>query len=256
VDQVFLFAIVGFLAQLVDGSLGMAYGLIATTVLLTLGVTPASASASVHVAELFTTAASGAAHLVHRNVDFRAFLRLVPAGVIGGILGVYVVTGIDGATIRPFVVAYLAIVGGIVLYRTIRPHQLRTLSPRATTALGAVGGFSDAVGGGGWGSIVTGTLMAIGGTPRYVIGTANAAEFLVTASISAGFVWALISGHWSDRDTFLDHTAAIAGLIIGGIAAAPVAGFVVRRMPARPLALGVGFLVLTLCAYQGWQLFR
>src|SRR5262249_46781042 len=154
-----------------------------------------------------------------RNVDFRAFLRLVPAGVIGGILGVYVVTGIDGATIRPYVAAYLAFVGGIVLYRAIRPRPLRSLSARATTLLGTVGGFSDAVGGGGWGSIVTSTLMAAGGTPRYVIGTTNAAEFLVTASISASFIWALLSGHWSDRDTFLDHAAAIGGLILGGIAA-------------------------------------
>jgi uncharacterized membrane protein YfcA len=208
----------------------------------------------VHAAELFTTAASGAAHLAYRNVDFRVFLRLVPAGVIGGVLGVYVVTGIDGATIRPFVVAYLALMGGIVLYRTMRPRPRHMLSARATTVLGTVGGFSDAVGGGGWGSLVTSTLMANGGAPRYVIGTANTAEFLVTASISASFVWALISGHWNGPDTFLDHTAAIVGLIIGGIAAAPVASFIVRRLPARPLALGVGFLVLTLCVYQGWQL--
>ena len=253
-EEVILFMVVGFLAQLVDGALGMAFGLVSTTVLLAFGVLPATASATVHVAELFTTAASGAAHLAHRNVDYKTLMRLAPAGIIGGIFGVYVVTGIDGTLIRPFVVAYLGLMGVLVLYRAVRPRPPRVLSVSYATTLGTVGGFSDAIGGGGWGPLVSSTLLASGGEPRYVIGTVNTAEFLVTAAISATFVGALISGHWTDTGTLLDHVGAVAGLIVGGIAGAPIASFVFKRVSARRLAVSVGILVLTLSAYQGWQL--
>ena len=253
-EQVLVFAIVGFLAQLVDGALGMAYGLISTTVLLALGVMPATASASVHIAEMFTTAASGAAHIAHRNVDFRTLLRLAPAGVVGGVLGVYLVTGVEGSVIRPFVIAYLGLMGLLVLYRALRPVPRKVFSTRYATTLGGIGGFTDAVGGGGWGPLVSSTLMASGGEPRYVIGTVNTAEFLVTVSISAAFIGALVSGHWDGQDTILDYSGAVVGLVIGGIAAAPVSSLIVKRVSARRLAVSVGLLVLSLCFYQGWQL--
>lgn len=249
-----MFAIVGFLAQLVDGALGMAYGLISTTVLLAFGILPATASASVHVAEMFTTAASGAAHIAHRNVDFRTLARLAPAGGGGGALGVYVVTGIDGAIIRPFVVAYLGLMGLLVLYRAVNPVPPKVFSTRYAATLGTIGGFSDAIGGGGWGPMVSSTLMASGGEPRYVIGTVNTAEFLVTTSISAAFIWALLSGHWEAEGTLLDHAGPVVGLIIGGIMAAPVSGLIVKRVSAKRLSVSVGLLVLTLCLYQGLQL--
>jgi uncharacterized membrane protein YfcA len=254
VEDVFQFVIVGFLAQLVDGALGMAFGLISTTILLAFGVLPAVASASVHLAEMFTTAASGVAHVVHRNVDYKAFARLAVAGVVGGILGVYVLTGIDGGTIRPFVVAYLALMGVLVLYRALKPRPPKMLSNTSTVILGTVGGFSDAIGGGGWGPLVSSTLMASGGEPRYVIGTVNTAEFLVTVAISASFLGALVTGHWTIEGPLLDHLGAIAGLILGGMAGAPVASFIVRQVSARRLAVSVGILVLALSAYQGWQL--
>ncbi len=253
-EQVLLFAVVGFLAQIVDGALGMAFGLVSTTVLLAFGVLPATASASVHVAEMFTTAASGAAHFAHRNVDFKTFLRLAPAGVIGGIVGVYVLTGVDGADIRPFVVAYLALMGALILCRVVWPRPRRAHSAPYTAGLGAIGGFVDAVGGGGWGPLVGSTLMAGGGEPRYVIGTVNASEFLVTVAISAAFAWALFTGHWQNAGALIDHAAAVGGLIVGGIAGAPIASFVISRVPARRLAVSVGVLVLTVAAYQGWQL--
>lgn len=253
-EQVILFVIVGFLAQLVDGALGMAYGLISTTVLLAFGVLPATASASVHVAEMFTTAASGAAHIAHRNVDFRTLARLAPAGVVGGALGVYVVTGIDGAIIRPFVIAYLGLMGLLVLYRALKPIPPKVFSAGYATTLGTVGGFTDAIGGGGWGPMVSSTLMASGGEPRYVIGTVNTAEFLVTMSISASFVWAFLSGHWEGQDDILAYAGAVVGLIIGGIMAAPVSGLIVKRVSAKRLSVSVGVLVLSLCVYQGWQL--
>ena len=253
-EQVLLFAFVGLLAQIVDGALGMAFGLVSTTVLLAFGVLPATASASVHVAEMFTTAASGAAHFAHRNVDFKTFLHLVPAGIIGGVLGVYVLTGVDGAIIRPFVVAYLALMGALILYRVLRPRPRVPYSAPYTAGLGAVGGFADAIGGGGWGPLVGSTLMAGGGEPRYVIGTVNASEFLITVAISSAFAWALLTGHWQDAGALVDHAAAVGGLIVGGIIGAPIASFVVKRVPARQLAVSVGVLVLTVAAFQGWQL--
>src|SRR5215467_5492094 len=165
-----LFAAVGFLAQLVDGGLGMGYGIISATALLTAGVAPAAVSASTHAAELFTTAVSGGAHLWHRNVDWRIFWRLAPAGIIGGVAGTYVLTGLSGETVRPYVVAYLAIMGVLILRRAIRWKRPKRVSPISTGLSGLLGGFCSAIGGGGWGPIVTSTMLVEGGEPRYVIG--------------------------------------------------------------------------------------
>lgn len=251
-----LFLGVGFLAQLVDGALGMAYGVVSSTVLLSFGVLPAQASASVHAAELFTTAASGASHLAHRNVEWPKFWRLVSAGIAGGVVGAFILTSIDGDVLRPFVAGYLAIMGVIILRRAFKKsdEKPRELGPRSLIPLGGAGGFLDAVGGGGWGPIVTTALIGAGQTPRYVIGTVNAAEFLVTAAISATFVIALVTGHWDDAEGLMENATAVLGLIIGGVIAAPFAGFVTKRLPVKTMTLMVGILVLALAAYQGARL--
>lgn len=250
--EFFLFTAVGFLAQLVDGALGMAYGVVSSTVLLAFGVLPAQASASVHAAELFTTAASGGSHLAHRNVQWRMFWRLTPAGIVGGILGAFILTSIDGSVLRPFVIGYLAIMGLIILRRAFKKSddEAKELPGRAVAPLGALGGFLDAIGGGGWGPIVTTALIGAGQQPRYVIGTVNAAEFLVTVAISATFVVALVTGHWTAADGLLQNATAVAGLVLGGVVAAPIAGFVTKHLPVRAATLMVGALVLTLAAYQ------
>lgn len=247
-----LFCAVGFLAQLVDGALGMAYGVVSSTVLLAFGVPPAHASASVHAAEVFTTAASGASHLAHRNVNWPAFWRLVIAGLIGGVLGAFILTSIDGNVLRPFVVGYLALMGVVILWRAFMPRagEPAELKSRALLPLGGVGGFLDAIGGGGWGPIVTSALIGAGQPPRYVIGTVNAAEFVVTVGISATFVIALLTGHWSEADGLLEHGMAVLGLIVGGVIAAPFAGLITKRLPVKPLTGIVGVLVLVLAAYQ------
>jgi len=247
-----LFCAVGFLAQLVDGALGMAYGVVSSTVLLAFGVPPAHASASVHAAEVFTTAASGASHLAHRNVNWPAFWRLVIAGLIGGVLGAFILTSIDGNVLRPFVVGYLALMGVVILWRAFKPRtgEPAQLKSRALLPLGGVGGFLDAIGGGGWGPIVTSALIGAGQPPRYVIGTVNAAEFIVTVGISATFVIALLAGHWSEADGLLDHGMAVLGLIVGGVVAAPFAGLITKRLPVKTLTAIVGVLVLLLAAYQ------
>lgn len=250
-----LFAIVGFMAQLVDGALGMAYGVISSTVLLSVGVSPAYASASVHAAEVFTTAASATSHLTHRNIDWKLFWKLAPAGIAGGVLGAYLLTSVDGAVMRPFVTGYLTLMGVFILYRAFRGipshQQYRT---RYVAPLGVVGGFADAAGGGGWGPVVSSTLLGGGGQPRYVIGTVNTVEFFLTVSISAAFLFAMLSGHWSEAGELTDHAFAVAGLIVGGVLAAPLAGIIVKRVPTRPMMFAVGILVICLAGYQTWQL--
>lgn len=251
-----VFAFVGFLAQIVDGALGMAYGVISSTVLLAFGVPPASASAAVHAAEVFTTAASAGSHAVNRNVNWKLFAPLAAGGCVGGALGAFVLTSIDGDILKPFITTYLALMGGVILYRAWRAREPRAFPRRWSGPLGAAGGFLDAVGGGGWGPTVTTALVGSGGDPREAIGTANTAEFFVTATISAAFLAALLSGHWNEGG-LRTHAASVAGLIVGGLLAAPLAGVVVRRVPVRMLTYAVGLIVLALAGYQtarqiGW----
>ena len=253
-SEFFTFVMVGFLAQLVDGALGMAYGVVSSTVLLAFGVPPAQASASVHAAELFTTAASGASHSWQRNVDWKLLMRLAPAGILGGVIGAFVLTSIDGSTIRPYVLVYLGLLGAFLIFRTFRPFPTKPVSTRVVMPLGGVGGFLDAAGGGGWGPIVTSSLIGAGGQPRYVIGTVNAAEFLVTLAISVSFVVALLSGHWEEAGALTDQAAAVGGLIVGGVIAAPLAGLAVSRVPTRALTGLVGGLVLATTAVQTVQI--
>jgi len=250
-----IFLLVGVLAQSVDGALGMAYGVISSSVLLALGVPPAAASASVHGAEVFTTGASAISHGMHRNIDWRLFVPLAVAGVIGGVLGAYVLSGIDGRAIKPFIIAYLATIGVWILWRAghdIRPRPFRPTWLMAP--LGAVGGFLDAIGGGGWGPTVSSALVGAGERPRLAIGTANAAEFVLTVAISATFVWALVTGHWRDAEALTNHATAVAGLVVGGLLAAPFAGMIVKRVPQRLLTYAVGSLLIFLAAFQAVQL--
>ena len=250
-ENFLIFLLVGFLAQLVDGALGMAYGVIATTTLLTFGVPPAHASAATHAAEVFTTAASGGSHIVHRNVDWRLFWRLAPAGMLGGALGVYVLTGLDAQILRPLIFTYLGAMGVYILWRLRKtPVESPPLSPRVIAPLGIVGGFMDATGGGGWGPIVTTTLLGAGQKPRSSIGTVNTVEFLVTCTISVSFVVALLTGHWNDAGELMVHAPAVAGLVAGGIVAAPLAGYVAKVLPPRVLGAIVGVLIVSLSLWQ------
>ncbi len=249
-----LFLAVGFLAQLIDGALGMAYGVISSTTLLAFGVPPAQASAMIHAAECATTAASGASHLAHRNIDWGLFLRLAPAGVIGGIAGAYVLTGIEPTLMKAIVIAYLAVLGVLILLRAIRGLKEAPPNVRYAAPLGLVGGFLDASGGGGWGPVVASTLMGRGHTPRYVIGTVNATEFLVTLAISATFIWAFVTGRFTIEGGAQGAGAALAGLVLGGLIAAPIAGYITKVVPARTLMAAVGGLVVALALWQGIQL--
>jgi uncharacterized membrane protein YfcA len=233
------FILIGFAAQLVDGALGMAYGQISSTLLISLGVPPAAASAGVHTAETFTTAVSGISHVAHRNVDWRLFARLVVPGVIGGVLGAYVLTSVDATVAKPFVLIYLTGLGLYLFYRGIM-HRHTERRPRIVSPLGLLGGFLDAAGGGGWGGIVTSNLLVQGSNPRKTIGTVNTAEFFVTITIAATFLAAM---GWRS------FTVATTGLLIGGVCAAPFGAWIAKRVNADTLLTFVGALLTAVSCF-------
>jgi uncharacterized membrane protein YfcA len=234
-----LFALIGFAAQMIDGALGMAFGQISSTLLISTGVPPAAASAGVHTAETFTTAVSAISHVAHRNVDWRLFIRLVVPGVIGGIAGAYLLS-ISADRAKPFVLAYLTGLGLYLFYRGIM-HRHTERQPRVVAPLGLVGGFLDAAGGGGWGAIVTSNLLVQGSNPRKTIGTVNTAEFFLTVTISATFIATM---GWKA------FTTATLGLLIGGVVAAPFGAWIAKRINPDTLLTFVGAM-LTLVSIYG-----
>jgi uncharacterized membrane protein YfcA len=240
-----LFA-VGFVAQLVDGALGMAYGVLTNTALLAMGLPPAHASALVHTAEVFTTSASAASHIYHRNVDWRMVARLGVAGVLGAILGAWVLSNIEATAARRFVYAYLLVMGLYILWNSRRVAPLPRTPAGWTAVLGFGAGFLDATGGGGWGPMTTTTLVGSGHAPRYSVGSVNAAEFFVTVSAATTFFTEIGA-------VPLEH---LIPLVLGGVLAAPFGGWFVKHVPARGLMMAVGVLIVTLSLVQLFRALR
>ena len=228
--------LVGFVAQMIDGALGMAYGITCTTFLLTFEMAPAVAVASVKIAEVFTTAASGWSHLRFGNVDHRLFLRLLVPGVLGGVVGAFVLSSLPGQKIKPLVALYLLGMGVMILVKAFRQRKTVTPAQDRVPLLGFAGGLLDALGGGGWGPIVTTNLIAGGQEPRLAIGSVNLAEFFVTCAQAATFLTLL----------GLEHPRVILGLIAGGLVAAPLAAFFCRKIPSKALMILVGLVVAAL----------
>ena len=238
--SILLYVLVGFIAQMIDGALGMAYGVSSNTFLLSLGIPPAAASASVHMAEVVTTGISGFSHWRLGNVDWKLVRRLLIPGVIGGVAGAYLLTSIDGDMVKPYIAAYLLLMGVVIIYKafTIKPRDKpdEYHGPRISW-LGLLGGFCDAIGGGGWGPVVTSTLVARGKYARTTIGSVNFSEFFVTFSESVVFVFTLsLSEYWQ----------IILGLLIGGAIAAPFAARMTRNLPLKTLMIMVGILIIIL----------
>ncbi|AUZ56014.1 hypothetical protein B1L07_14030 [Stenotrophomonas acidaminiphila] len=238
-SEFYWFILIGIGAQLVDGALGMAFGLVSSSVLLSMGLPPAAVSASIHTAEVFTTGASGVSHLAAGNVDRRLFLRLALPGAVGGALGAYVLTQLPGEFIRPFIYLYLLALAIFILARAAGRFTPRSEVQRVPV-LGFFAGLLDASGGGGWGPVATSTLLARGGQARTTIGTVNAAEFIVTLSISATFLLSM----------GLQHLSIVAGLLVGGMMAAPVAALLVKHLNERWVLVAVGVLVLSISLFQ------
>lgn len=234
-NEMLYYVVVGFIAQMIDGTLGMAYGVSASSLLLTRGITPAVVSATVHAAEVFTTGASAVSHHYFGNIDRRLFWRLVIPGILGAVVGAYILSQIPGEQFKPYIAAYLLGMGVLIVarvFRTVPPLSVTThLMP-----LGFFGAFIDAIGGGGWGPVVASTLIARGNHARLTVGTVNAVEFFVTLAASITFILTIGLTHWP----------IVAGLAVGGVIAAPLGAYACKRIPHRPFMLIVGLLVIVL----------
>jgi uncharacterized membrane protein YfcA len=239
------FILIGFAAQLVDGALGMAFGVICNTLLVAvMGVPPATASARIHVVEVFTTGVSGISHLLHRNIEWGLFLKLLIPGLIGGVSGAYLLSSLHSDLVKPFVLAYLVAVGIWLLVRgLLYPPKIR--KPRVIAPLGLIGGFLDAAGGGGWGPVVTSNLLVQGAEPRKVVGTVNSVEFFLTLAVSATFIWHL---------GFADIAGATLGLLIGGVLAAPLGAVMAKRFSPKLMLVLVGAVLTATSAFGMYKL--
>lgn len=230
-----LFVLGGFIAQMIDGSLGMAYGVSASTFLLSFGISPAASSASVHTAEIFTSGVSGLTHLKFQNVNKKLFKSLLIPGMLGAIAGAYILYSLEeyNYIIRPLVAIYTLGLGLAIIRKAIlqTPKRRKT---KNVPALASFGGFMDSIGGGGWGPIVTTTLIARGRHPRYTVGSVNLAEFFVSLASSLTF-FATIG---------LSHIQIILGLMLGGIIAAPIAAHLTRKLPIKRMMILVGIVVI------------
>jgi uncharacterized membrane protein YfcA len=240
-DKEFLLFIgAGFIAQIIDGALGMAYGVSCSTLLLSIGVPPAIASASVHTAEVFTTGVSGLSHIFMRNIDKRLFFRLVFTGVAGAVIGAYLISKIlDGKIMRPYVAAYLLILGIYILVKSFKNKVAIKSNWKFAPYLGFIGAFFDSIGGGGWGPIVSSNLIDKGNSPREVIGTVNTAEFFVTFFSTGVFIFILGIEAWKP----------VLALIIGGVIAAPIGAYILKFMSPKIIMRLVGILIIVTSSY-------
>ena len=239
----FLFYVAaGFIAQIIDGALGMAYGVTASSLLLSFGVPPATASATVHAAECFSTGASALSHHAFGNVSGFLFRRLLIPGVLGAVAGAYILANFPGDTLKPFVAAYLLVMGGVIVFKAFREFPPRTVTTHLVP-LGFFGALIDALGGGGWGPIVASTLISRGNDVRQTVGSVNAVEFFVTVAASATFMLTIGITNWQ----------VIAGLALGGLAAAPLGAWACRRIPMKPFMVFVGLLVILLSVRTLWR---
>ncbi len=231
-----IFLVIGIFAQLVDGTLGMGYGATSTSFLLSFGVPPAISSTAVHVSEMFTTGASAISHHKFGNINRKLAKMLIIPGVIGSIIGAYLLSDIiDGNAIKPFIAIYMIALAIVILVKALR--KKRPKKPTKQLGLLAIfGGFMDSVGGGGWGPIVTSTLIGRGRDPRYTIGSVNAAEFAI--SFASGITFLLFQG--------INGWQVIAGLILGGVIAAPLGAYFVNKIPRKPAMVVVSLMIIFL----------
>ena len=234
-DEFLWYVLAGFAAQLVDGSLGMAYGITASTLLLGLGVPPAAASATVHAAECFTTGVSAASHHAFGNVNKVLFRKLLLPAIIGAVMGAYILASIPGDALRPYVAGYLLIMGCVIVLKAFREFPPRTVTTHLGP-LGFFGAFIDALGGGGWGPIVASTLIVRGSELRITVGSVNAVEFFVTLAASLTFFLTLGLTNWP----------IILGLALGGVVAAPIGAWACTRIPVKPFMILIGILIIAL----------
>jgi len=235
--------LVGFLAEIVAGSMGMGYGVICTTILLILNIPPPIISASIHSAESFTSAAGTISHFKLGNINKKLFKRLAIPAIFGAILGALALTYLGeryAKITKPFIAAYTIYLGIRILQNAFKkkavPGVIAERKKTNITVLGLIGGFIDSFGGGGWGPLVTGTFIKNGRTPRYVIGSSTAAKFVLTVVSAVTFIFTVGIQHWN----------IVAGLLIGGIVTAPFSAILTARLPIKKMFIAVGIVVIVM----------
>ncbi len=246
-DPMFWSAVlVGLIAQMIDGALGMAYGITSSSFLLAVGATPAMASGATHLAEVFTSGISGVSHLKMGNVNKKLFFSLLIPGTIGGLIGTYILGNIDGKALKPYISLYLLIMGLYVLSKAFRHIQPRhEINAAKIAPLALFGGLMDTTGGGGWGPIVTTSLVGSGHDPRTTIGSVNFAEFFLTVTVATALFSILDQSVWT----------IVAGLVIGGLFAAPFAAYITKHLKTKKLLILVGSLISLISVFNLYKSF-
>lgn len=244
-NKILWFILFGFIAQIIDGALGMAYGVSCSTLLINFGIPPKISTAAVHTAEIFTTGASGLSHIFMKNVDLKLLLRLVIPGIIGAIVGAYLISNIlDGKSIKPYISLYLLFLGLIILYKSFnyKPNKSKVVLENIEI-LAILGGLFDAIGGGGWGPIVTSNIIKQGKSPQTAIGTVNTTEFFI-AFISTSVFLILVG---------IESWKIIFGLAIGGILGAPIGAYMIHIIKAKILMF---IVAITIIMTQGYTILK
>ena len=243
------FALVGFCAQLVDGALGMGFGVISSAVLLAQGVPPALASASVNAAKLPTTGTAALSHYWHKNLDWNIIFLLCLFGALGGMVGATILTSLKGKTLTIMINVYLLLIGALVIYRGLLDVAPRLFPKGFTRLIGFAGGLIEGIGG-SWGPIVTTSLLGAGTESRYAIGSSNFSEFIVSIAVFSTFVFAFAMGYWQGGSDWRHVALPIAGLVLGGLPAAAIGGYLSKVAPRRALTVAVGLLAISTGIYR------
>jgi uncharacterized protein len=248
-SEFWTFALVGFLAQLIDGTLGLGFGIISASVLLGQGIAPALVSASVNAAKIPTTATAAMSHFVNKNLDWSIVIALAVFGSLGGVLGMLLLTSLKGKALTTLITAYLFLIGGLIIWRGINGTSPRILPAAWKRLIGFVGGVIEGIGG-SWGPVVTTSLLGSGVTSRFAIGSSNFAEFVVSVSVFSAYLLAFYVGHWEGGTDWKSVAYPVAGLVVGGLPAAVAGGWLSRIAPSRALTVAVGVLAIAIAIYR------
>jgi uncharacterized protein len=246
------FAVVGFIAQLIDGTLGLGFGIISASVLLGQGIAPALVSASVNAAKIPTTATAAYSHYKNRNVDWSIVIALAVFGTLGGTLGMLLLTSLKGKALTTLVTGYLFLIGGLIIWRGYKGTAPRILPAAWKRLIGFFGGLIEGIGG-SWGPVVTTSLLGSGIDSRFAIGSSNVAEFAVSVSVFLAYVVAFYVGHWEGGTDWQLVAYPVAGLVVGGLPAAMAGGWLARIAPSRVLTVAVGVLAIAIGIYRAFS---
>jgi uncharacterized protein len=249
VNEFWTFALVGFFAQLIDGTLGLGFGIISTSVLLAHGYPPALVSASVNAAKIPTTATAAFSHFINRNIDWSIVTALVVFGTLGGTIGMLLLTSLKGKALTTLITCYMFLIGSIIIWRAFKDATPRLLPATWKRLIGFVGGLLEGIGG-SWGPVVTTSLLGSGVQSRFAIGSSNVSEFAVSVTVFTAYLTAFTVGHWEGGSDWKTILYPVAGLALGGLPAALAGGWLSRITPSRALTVAVGILAIAIGVYR------